>query len=98
MAEAAGRDRIARQYVTVYEDVFRSACRALEAARGRAAARTRWSTLAVYLAFLAGVAGHPHRAQIRAMPRPETVRREAAGLARSARARLRSRGLLADAP
>jgi triphosphoribosyl-dephospho-CoA synthase len=52
MAESAARDRIARQYVTVFEDVFSLGLPALEAARRRGYDR-RWSTLAVYLAFLA---------------------------------------------
>lgn len=51
MAEAAHRDRIARQYVTAFEDVFE---------RGEAVFRTflsrsadpKWATLAVFLEFL----------------------------------------------
>jgi triphosphoribosyl-dephospho-CoA synthase len=54
MAEAAERDRIARQYVTAYEDIFSLGLPALDAARGRGRGR-RWSTLAVYLAFLASL-------------------------------------------
>jgi triphosphoribosyl-dephospho-CoA synthase len=52
MAEAADRDRIARQYVTTYEDIFALGLPALAAARRRRS-DARWSTLAVYLAFLA---------------------------------------------
>ena len=54
MAEAADRDRIARQYVTAYEDIFSLGLPALEAAlrKGRG---PRWSTLSVYLAFLASL-------------------------------------------
>jgi triphosphoribosyl-dephospho-CoA synthase len=52
MAAAADRDRIARQYVTVFEDVFDLGLSALEAARRQGRER-RWSTLAVYLGFLA---------------------------------------------
>ena len=52
MAEAADRDRIARQYVAAYEDVFVIGLPALAAARKRGL-DSRWSTLAVYLAFLA---------------------------------------------
>jgi triphosphoribosyl-dephospho-CoA synthase len=52
MAEAAERDRIARQYVTTYEDIFALGLPALAAARRRRS-DARWSTLAVYLAFLA---------------------------------------------
>lgn len=54
MAEAAERDRIARQYVTAYEDVFSIGLPALEAALRKGRGR-RWSTLAVYLAFLASL-------------------------------------------
>jgi triphosphoribosyl-dephospho-CoA synthase len=54
MAEAADRDRVARQYVTVYEDVFSLGLPALEAARQRGG-HPRWSTLEVYLAFLAAI-------------------------------------------
>jgi triphosphoribosyl-dephospho-CoA synthase len=54
MAEAAGRDRIARQYVTAYEDIFSLGLPALETARDRGG-EALWSTLAVYLAFLAAM-------------------------------------------
>jgi triphosphoribosyl-dephospho-CoA synthase len=54
MAAAADRDRIARQYVTDFEDVFVIGLGALEAARNQGR-RRRWSTLAVYLAFLAEI-------------------------------------------
>ncbi len=49
MAEAADRDRIARQYVTSFEDVFSLGLPALKAADPD----SRWRTVAVYLAFLA---------------------------------------------
>jgi triphosphoribosyl-dephospho-CoA synthase len=52
MAEAADRDRIARQYVSAFEDVF--VCG--ETARSRQIARgsnTMWATLATYLTFVA---------------------------------------------
>jgi triphosphoribosyl-dephospho-CoA synthase len=52
MAEAAERDRIARQYVTAYQDVFSVGLPALATARGRHA-DPRLSTLALYLTFLA---------------------------------------------
>ena len=52
MAAAADQDDIARQYVTGYEDIFAIGLPALEAARRRGL-EARWSTLAVYLAFLA---------------------------------------------
>jgi triphosphoribosyl-dephospho-CoA synthase len=51
MAEAAERDRIARQYVSDFHDVFVLGAQALDAAlaRGR---EPRWATLAVFLRFL----------------------------------------------
>jgi triphosphoribosyl-dephospho-CoA synthase len=52
MAEAADRDRIARQYVTDYADVFELGAPALSRAIAQGWDAT-WSTLAVYLAFLA---------------------------------------------
>jgi triphosphoribosyl-dephospho-CoA synthase len=54
MAEAADRDRIARQYVTAYEDIFSLGLPALATACPRYS-DARWSTLAVYLAFLAAM-------------------------------------------
>ena len=54
MAEAADRDRIARQYVTAYDDVFLIGLPALAAARGRQSDPSS-STLAVYLTFLAAI-------------------------------------------
>jgi triphosphoribosyl-dephospho-CoA synthase len=54
MAEAAERDRIARQYVTDYEDIFSLGLPALAVARRRQR-EAHWSTLAVYLTFLATI-------------------------------------------
>jgi triphosphoribosyl-dephospho-CoA synthase len=54
MAEAASRDRIARQYVTDYEDIFSLGLPALATARRRHR-EAHWSTLAVYLMFLATI-------------------------------------------
>jgi triphosphoribosyl-dephospho-CoA synthase len=51
MAEAADRDRIARQYVSGFADVFDLGEPALRAASQRWPA-THWPTLAVYLGFL----------------------------------------------
>jgi triphosphoribosyl-dephospho-CoA synthase len=51
MAEAAGRDTIARQYATGFADVFSLGLLALKAARQRYS-EPKWATLAVYLAFL----------------------------------------------
>ena len=75
MAEAAGRDRIARQYVTAYEDVFSVGLPALETARQRHG-EARWSTLAVYLAFLAAMPD-THIARKFDAATAEAVRREA---------------------
>ena len=75
MAEAAGRDRIARQYVTAYEDVFLLGLPALETARQRHG-EARWSTLAVYLAFLAAMPD-THIARKFDAATAEAVRREA---------------------
>jgi triphosphoribosyl-dephospho-CoA synthase len=51
MADAADRDRVARQYVTGYTDIFETGAPLLAAAMARAWA-PEWSTLAVYLGFL----------------------------------------------
>lgn len=76
MGEAADRDRIARQYVTVYDDVFSLGLPALAAARqGRAEAR--WATLAVYLTFLAAIPD-THIARKFGVGVAEAVRSEAA--------------------
>jgi triphosphoribosyl-dephospho-CoA synthase len=53
MRAAAGRDRIARQYVTRFEDVFDTGLAALEAAFARGE-RGIWPTVFTYMAFLAG--------------------------------------------
>jgi triphosphoribosyl-dephospho-CoA synthase len=75
MAEAAERDRIARQYITTYDDVFSLGLPALETARQRHS-DPRWSTLAVYLTFLAA-APDTHIARKFDMGVAEAVRREA---------------------
>jgi triphosphoribosyl-dephospho-CoA synthase len=51
MAEASSRDRIARQYVSDFEDVFERGEPTLQAALERSHER-QWATLAVYLEFL----------------------------------------------
>jgi triphosphoribosyl-dephospho-CoA synthase len=76
MAEAAERDRIARQYVTAYEDIFSLGLPALAAARGRQG-DGRWSTLAVYLTFLAAMPD-THIVRKFDAATAEAVRREAA--------------------
>lgn len=52
MAEAADRDRVARQYVTAYADIFGVGLPRLAAATARAWA-PEWTVVAVYLGFLA---------------------------------------------
>jgi triphosphoribosyl-dephospho-CoA synthase len=76
MGDAAGRDRIARQYVTTYEDIFSLGLPALAEGRRRHA-DARWSTLAVYLTFLAA-APDTHIVRKFDMGVAEAVRREAA--------------------
>jgi triphosphoribosyl-dephospho-CoA synthase len=77
MAEAADRDRIAHQYVNDYADIFLLGLPALATARqGRSDAR--WSTLAVYLTFLAALPD-THIARKFDGATAEAVRREAAG-------------------
>jgi triphosphoribosyl-dephospho-CoA synthase len=51
MAEASSRDRIARQYVSDFEDVFERGEPTLQAALERSD-EPKWATLAVYLEFL----------------------------------------------
>ena len=53
MREAAGRDRIARQYVTGFDDVFGIGLPALDAALSRGESGM-WPTVFAYMAFLAG--------------------------------------------
>ena len=76
MAEAVDRDRVARQYVTTYEDVFSLGLPALATARRRRS-EARWSTLAVYLTFLAAMLD-THIVRKFDAAAAETVRREAA--------------------
>jgi triphosphoribosyl-dephospho-CoA synthase len=76
MAEAAERDRIARQYVTEYEDIFSLGLPALAMARRRRS-DGRWSTLALYLTFL-GAAPDTHIVRKFDAATAEGIRREAA--------------------
>jgi triphosphoribosyl-dephospho-CoA synthase len=75
MGDAADRDRIARQYVTTYEDIFSLGLPALATA-GRRRSDARWSTLAVYLTFLAAMPD-THIARKFGLGVAEAVRREA---------------------
>ena len=75
MGEAADRDRIARQYVTAYDDIFSLGLPALATARQRKR-EARWSTLAVYLTFVAAIPD-THVARKFGPGVAETIRREA---------------------
>jgi triphosphoribosyl-dephospho-CoA synthase len=75
MAEAADRDRIARQYVAAYDDIFSLGLPALATARRRYG-DSRWSTLAVYLTFLAEIPD-THITRKFDAATAESVRREA---------------------
>ena len=74
MAEAAGRDRIARAYVTGFEDVLAIGLPALETARA-AGLDTPWSASAVHLAFVSTV------------PDSHILRKHGAAVAEEVRAR-----------
>ena len=76
MEEAADRDRVARQYVTDYRDIFDAGLPALAAARS-ANGSPGAATLAVYLAFLAAFPDS-HLARKFGAATAESVRREAA--------------------
>ena len=60
MRAAAGRDSIARQYVTGFDDVFDIGVAALGAGQGESG---MWPTVHAYLAFLDDVSRQPCRAQ-----------------------------------
>jgi triphosphoribosyl-dephospho-CoA synthase len=76
MAEASEWDRIARQYVTDYEDIFLLGLPALAMAHRRRS-DARWSTLAVYLTFL-GAAPDTHIVRKFDAATAEGIRRDAA--------------------
>ncbi len=75
MGEAAARDRIARAYVTGFEDLFGTGLSALAQARARGLAEP-WTTTAVHLAFLTGFPDS-HLARKFGAAAAETVRAEA---------------------
>ncbi len=89
MREAAGRDRIARQYVTRFDDVFGIGLPALEAALSRGESGM-WPTVFAYMAFLAGFPDS-HVARKHGDEIASRVREEAAAVTRVAR-RSRRRG------
>ncbi|MFL4979854.1 MAG: triphosphoribosyl-dephospho-CoA synthase [Xanthobacteraceae bacterium] len=77
MAAAMDRDRIARQYVSGFEDVFGTGQQALMAARARALDRQS-AILAVFLAFLAAFPDS-HIVRKHGLTIAEEIRRTAAG-------------------
>ncbi len=88
MAEAAERDRIARQYVTDFDDVFELGEPVLKTALPRLP-HPGWAALSVYLAFLAS------------FPDSHVVRKFGAGLAEDTRRTagdLRARWEACEAP
>ena len=80
MAEAAGRDRIARAYVTDFADVWTVGLPALREA-DRRGLDPAWVASAVYLAFLSAFPDS-HVARKHGLARAESVRQEAEGLRR----------------
>ena len=75
MAEAAGRDRIARAYVSAFADLAEIGLPALEAARSRGLDPS-WCTTAIHLAYLRSVPDS-HIARKAGADMAEAVRREA---------------------
>ena len=75
MAEAQARDRIARAYVTGFEDLFTTGLSALAAARAQGLVEP-WTTTAVHLAFLTGFPDS-HIARKFGLDTAERVRAEA---------------------
>jgi triphosphoribosyl-dephospho-CoA synthase len=94
MAEAAGRDRIALQYVTDFADVFDLGEPVLAAALAASADR-RLATLATYLGFLAAFPDS-HIVRKHGLTVAEQIRREAAKLGAQARTANRLDDILAD--
>lgn len=80
MAEAAGRDLIARQYAAAYEDVFAVGVSRIRDARadlaGGAPEAEAWAATSAYLAFLARFPDS-HVARKYSLARAENVRRRA---------------------
>jgi triphosphoribosyl-dephospho-CoA synthase len=78
MREASGRDRIARQYITGFEDIFEVGLPALEAALSRGESGM-WPAIFAYMAFLASFPDS-HVARKRGNEVAGGVRNEAAGV------------------
>ncbi len=78
MRQAAGRDMIARQYVTGFADIFGTGLAEYESALARGESGM-WPTIAVYMAFLGGFADS-HVARKHGVETANEVRQEAAGV------------------
>ena len=78
MQESAGRDRIARQYVTCYDDVFNVGLPALEAALASGESGM-WPAISAYMAFFAGFPDS-HVARIHGVEVANRVQQEAAAV------------------
>jgi triphosphoribosyl-dephospho-CoA synthase len=78
MAEAADRDRVARQYMSDFDDVFTLGTRVLEAGLARGSER-KWMTLSVFLGFLSAFCDS-HIVREHGAETAEEVRRAAAQL------------------
>lgn len=78
MEAAASRDRIARQYITCYDDVFGIGVPALEDALARGESGM-WPAIFAYMAFFSGFADS-HIARIHGVETAERVRDEAAAI------------------
>jgi triphosphoribosyl-dephospho-CoA synthase len=78
MQEAAGRDRIARQYVTSYDDVFVIGVPVLEATLSRGETGM-WPTVFAFMAFLAGFPDS-HVVRLHGAEIADRVREEAADI------------------
>jgi triphosphoribosyl-dephospho-CoA synthase len=94
MREAASRDRIARQYVTEFADVFRIGVTRLGSLRARGLPES-WAVTGTYLAFLASFSDS-HILRKFGRPSAEAVRQKARELDRRVRAGESTSSLLAD--
>ena len=94
MAEASSRDRIARQYVSDFEDIFERGEPVLTALLA-SAAEPKWATLAVYLEFLSAFPDS-HIARKHGIATAEDVCRAASRYHRRMRSLEKPAALLAD--
>lgn len=94
MAEASSRDRIARQYVSDFEDIFERGEPVLTAVLA-SGAEPKWATLAVYLEFLSAFPDS-HIARKHGIATAEDVCRAASRYHRRMRSLEKPAALLAD--